>query len=206
LIRELFHRTKNNMQNILSFISLESWRIEDPRFRETLRSLETRIYSMSLVHRMLYEYNDLSRLSLSAYLREFAAYITAAENIETRNIRLDLAMDEVSVTLDIAMPVGLVVSELIANSLKHAFPEKRAGVVRISLTNLPGGELLLQVEDNGIGASKDFDPGALDSLGLQLVSSLAESQLGGAAVFGPTEEGGFGCRIVIRPDLYEARV
>ncbi len=206
LIRELFHRTKNNMQNILSFISMESWRIEDARFRETLRSLETRIYSMSLVHRMLYEYNDLSKLSLSAYLREFAAYITAAENMEARNIRIELAIEEINVSLDIAMPVGLVVSELIANSLKHAFPEKRAGVIRIGLNRLPAGELELLVQDNGVGASKQFDPDALDSLGLQLVSSLAESQLGGSAVFGPSEEGGFACRIVIRPDLYEARV
>jgi two-component sensor histidine kinase len=206
LIRELFHRTKNNMQNILSFISMESWRIEDSRFRETLRSLETRIYSMSLVHRMLYEYNDLSKLSLSAYLREFAAYITAAENIEARNIRIELAMEEISVSLDIAMPVGLVVSELIANSLKHAFPEKRAGIIRIALNRLPGGQLELLVQDNGVGTTKHFDPDALDSLGLQLVASLAESQLGGAAQFGPSEEGGFGCRIVIRPDLYEARV
>lgn len=206
LIRELFHRTKNNMQSILSFISFESWRLEDESMRAALHRLESRIYSMSLVHRMLYEYADLSRLSLSAYLREYAAYLGASENLEEKGIRIDLQLEELVVTVDIAVPIGLIVTELVDNALAHAFAGRQGGVILIRLESAGGGDLTLTVADDGVGAREDFDPAAVESLGLQLVGSIAESQLGGGVSYQCAPERGFSCRIFARPSLYEVRV
>ncbi len=205
LIRELFHRTKNNMQSILSLISFQSWKIGDEAFRESLHALETRVYSMSLVHRMLYEYNDLSRLSLSAFIREFTAYLSVSEDIENRGIRFDQRLEEIEVTVDTAVPVGLIVAELIDNSLKHGFPAKKGGVITIELVRSGDDIISLSITDDGAGAPPSFRPDA-DGMGLQLVKSLAESQLDGTVEFDRPEKGGFRCRIVARSDLYAPRV
>ena len=205
LIRELFHRTKNNMQSILSLISFQSWKIPDESLRESLHALETRVYSMSLVHRMLYEYNDLSRLSLSAFIREFTAYLSASEDIETRGIRFEQRIEEVEVTVDIAVPFGLIIAELVDNALTHGFPDKKGGAITIELLHLEDGLISLSIADDGVGAPPDFQPDA-DGMGLQLVKSLAESQLDGQVDFEQPSGGGFRCRIVARPDLYPVRV
>lgn len=206
LIRELFHRTKNNMQSILSFISFESWRLQDAAMHAALHRLERRIYSMSLVHRMLYEYSDLSRLSLSAYLREYAAYLGASENLEEKSIRIDLQLEELVVTVDIAVPIGLIVTELVDNAIAHAFPGRAGGIIHIRLASAGKGDLNLTVADDGVGARDDFDPAAFESLGLQLVESIAESQLGGGVSYECAPERGFSCKVLARPSLYKVRV
>lgn len=206
LIRELFHRTKNNMQSILSLISFQSWKIQDENLREAMRALETRVYSMSLVHRMLYEYNDLSRLSLSAFIREFSAYLSASEDIEARGIRFELRLEEIEVTIDVAVPLGLVIAELVDNSLIHGFPNKRAGVITVELTRVDNDHIALTISDDGVGPGPGFEAEVDGAMGLQLVDSLAESQLGGRANFDVPPEGGFRCRITARPDIYTIRV
>jgi two-component sensor histidine kinase len=206
LIRELFHRTKNNMQSILSLISFQSWKLQDENLREAMRALETRVYSMSLVHRMLYEYNDLSRLSLSAFIREFSAYLSASEDIEARGIRFDLRLEEIEVTIDVAVPLGLVIAELVDNSLIHGFPNKRAGVITIELAKIDDDHIALIISDDGVGPRPGFEAEVDGAMGLQLVESLAESQLGGKASFDAPSEGGFRCRITARPDIYSIRV
>jgi len=206
LIRELFHRTKNNMQSLIALISFESWRIDNEDFREILQGLESRVYSMALVHRMLYEYNDLSRLSLTAYIREFCTYITATEDTEQRGIQFDLQLEEIEVTLDIAMPVGLILTELISNALKHAFPGKKEGIVVIGLSHTDSDRIVLSIVDNGKGPPPDFNAESEGALGLQLVTSLTQSQLGGTVEFFSPIEGGFGCRVYAQPDIYEVRI
>jgi two-component sensor histidine kinase/PAS domain-containing protein len=206
LIRELFHRTKNNMQSILSLISFQSWKIRDEGLREALRALETRVYSMSLVHRMLYEYNNLSRLSLSAFIREFSAYVSASEDIETRGIRFDQRLEEIEVPIDVAVPMGLVIAELVDNALTHAFPNKRSGIITIELGWVDKVHIALTVADNGVGARPGFQAEEDGEMGLQLVESLAESQLGGTVEYETLPNGGFRCRITARPDIYSIRI
>jgi len=206
LIRELFHRTKNNMQSILSLISFQSWRSEDESLREVLHALETKVYSMSLVHRMLYEYNDLSRLSLSAFIREFSAYLSASEDTEKRNIHFEQRLEEIEVTIDIAVPFGLIIAELVDNALKHAFPGKRGGVITIDLARPEDTTIALSISDDGVGARPDFEAETDGGMCLFLIESLTESQLGGIVEFDTPSGGGFRCRVTAREDLYSIRV
>jgi two-component sensor histidine kinase len=160
---------------------------------------------MALVHRMLYEYNDLSRLSFSAFIREFSAYLSASEDIEKRGIRFDQRLEEIEVTVDIAVPFGLIMAELVGNALAHAFPDRRGGVITIELSRLDERQIALTISDDGIGARAGFENDE-GGMGLELVRSLAESQLGGKAEFEPAPERGFRCRVLARLDLYEVRV
>ncbi|GAB1484251.1 hypothetical protein MASR2M78_30690 [Treponema sp.] len=206
LIRELFHRTKNNMQSLIALISFEYWHIEDEGFKEVLHSLESRVYAMALAHRMLYEYKDLSRLSLTAYIRESCAYISANEDIEQRGILFDLQLEEIEVTVDIAMPMGLILTELISNSLKHGFEKGQKGRIIISLLHSDTDHIVLSIVDDGKGPPPNFNASHEGALGLQMVASLAQSQLGGSVEYFIPIEGGFGCRVNALPGIYDARV
>lgn len=206
LLRELFHRTKNNMSSILGLLSFQSWKIEDPGFRAVLKGLETRIYSMSLVHRLLYENEDLSRLSFAEYLREFAAYAADAENADERGVRIDLRAEEVIVSVDVAIPLGLIVAELLSNTFAHAFGPGTGGEVAIVFERAGKNGIRLVVEDDGRGPPPSFAPAEDGCMGLHLVASLAEGQLGGKAVFGRSASGGFRCEVTARTDLYGLRV
>ena len=206
LIRELFHRTMNNMQSIIGLLSFESWKVEDEAIRSILKSLEDRVYSMALVHRMLFEYQDLSRLSLTAYLRELLAWLDASNDVKARNINFDLRLEEIEASIDIAVPVGLIIAELVDNALTHAFLPGSGGTIRIDLARLDEHNVALSVSDDGKGVRRGFEPTKDGILGMNLITSLAESQLGGEAVFESPEAGGFSCRVTLKPDFYVSRI
>ncbi len=174
LLKEIHHRVKNNMQVISSMLNLQSREIRDPMILEMFRDTQTRIRSMALVHEKLYQSRDLSRVDFPSYLQSLIVHLFHAHKIDPDRVRYELRIEEAFLNINTAIPVGLIVSELLSNSLKYAFPKGRNGAVRIGLGPAPDGRLLLIVADDGIGLPPDLDVRTTESLGLQIVGMLIE--------------------------------
>lgn len=187
LLRELYHRTKNNMQVISSLISLQASSIADDRILQMFDDTKNRIQAMALVHEKLYQSKNLSSVSMKGYVEDLAGALVKSFIKGTRDISLKLDIADVPVPIDIVIPCGLIINELVSNSLKYAFPagwlEKtgqetgQAAEIRISF-RVAGGEMELAYGDNGIGLA-GIDLQSVTSLGLKLVKNLAIKQLGG---------------------------
>ena len=185
LIRELYHRTKNNLQVVSNLISLQRERQNDPEVRDTFQKAIDRIQSLSLAQSKLYENQDLCQVSLRSYIEEIAERLWCSSG-SPANVSFAFDLAEVSVPIDIAMPVGLIVNELVSNSLRHAFRDGAAGTIQISLTILGDGSLRLTYSDTGVGLEPGFHVETDSELGLDMVRILAEQQLGGEFVVGGT--------------------
>jgi len=203
LIRELYHRTNNSMQSILGLLSIGKEALHEKAAIEVFSRIEKKVYAMALVHRMLYEKGDLSRISLPEYVSAYAAYLSSEERAADRGIRLDVRIQEVEVNIDFAVPFGLIVSELTGNALRHGFPSGRGGRVEIALWTEGDGKIVFTVSDDGVGTDRDLNSGGSE-LGIELVRSLASDQLGGSLRF----ETGKGVRCVLEayPGRFRVRV
>lgn len=179
LLREIYHRNKNNMQVICSILNLQSKYTKDEYVLEIFKEMDNRIKSMSLVHSKLYQAKDLSSINLKDYIVDLAKTLFSAYQIDPNHIVLKLTADDVLVTIDSAVPCGLVINEIISNSLKYAFTEGRNGEIRIDLYLTGEGEIGLKIADNGIGMPKGFNPKKAKTLGIQIVYGLVENQLNG---------------------------
>ncbi len=177
LLQEIHHRVKNNLQVISSLINLQLRRIENAASRQALQECQTRVQTIALIHEMLYRSKDYSTIRFSEYARSLAANVFRAAGVTTDAISMELEIDDVSLGVDKAIPCGLILNELIINAVKHAFPNGRQGIIRIELRRVKPGTLVLAVRDNGVGLPTDMDVRKSHSLGMNLVSTLAE-QLG----------------------------
>ena len=177
LLKEIHHRVKNNLQVVSSLLGLQSRSVTDPEMRKMFRESQHRIHSMALLHECLYQSENLSQVNFPDYIRELAAHLFHSYGIAAERIHLRTNLDRLSLNLDAAVPCGLIINELVSNSLKYAFPENRKGEIRIELRELPGGMARLVVADNGVGLRSDLDWATTKSLGLRLVRTLAQ-QLG----------------------------
>jgi two-component sensor histidine kinase len=208
LLRELYHRTKNNMQVIASMLSVQAARVpENDQLQRLVTDTQNRIYAMSLVHEKLYQSNDLSRIEIRDYLSQLALHISASYS-DGAGPRIDLRLEPREVLLDVAIPCGLIVNELVANALKYAFPEERPegaeAVVAVGFEVDANAAARLSVSDNGVGLPEGLDPRTDGSMGLQSVVALAEHQLGGSIRFvGPP---GSACVVEFSLSQYSERV
>lgn len=180
LLQEVYHRTKNNMQVITSLLRLQSSKIKDKKYAHLFTDSEQRIWAMALVHEKLYQSRDLSNVDLRSYLSDLVNGLLVSHGAVRCGVRAALEIDEISLNLENVIPCGLVVSELVSNALKHAFPNGRPGQIVVRLSQVDESELELEVSDNGIGITQDLDPARTESLGLQLVNMLVEGQLKGS--------------------------
>ena len=180
LLNEVHHRVKNNLQVITSLLRLESGRSNQDNTKTVLNDMQGRIRSMALLHETLYRSGIFASADLAHYLKELATQAFRSHiNSNGAAVRLELDLHSVSVSMDQATPCGLIVNELISNSLKHAFPDGRSGVVKISLLPmLEANAVSMAVSDDGIGLPGDFANRREQSLGLQLVDDLVV-QIGG---------------------------
>jgi len=185
LLKEVHHRVKNNLQVITSLLRLEGNRRLNSEVKGALGDMQGRIRSMALLHETLYRTGNYARVDLGEYLRQLATQLFRANNSSPARIRLRLAMAKVFVGIDQAIPCGLIVNELIANSLKHGFPHESSGQVCLEIKVGEGDEVHLRVRDDGIGLAEDFDISKTESLGLRLVSDLTH-QLQGTLEMEPT--------------------
>lgn len=178
LLREIHHRVKNNMQVISSLLSLQSEQIKDKNYLEMFKDSKNRVLSMSLVHENLYQSKDLAKIDFNAYIKDLANNLLQSYGM-TGKIAFNINVDEVSLGVDSAIPCGLIINELITNSLKHAFPNGREGEIKIIILKTNENEMELIVGDNGVGMPEGIDFRKTESLGLHLVTMLAENQLNG---------------------------
>ena len=179
LLKEVHHRVKNNLQVITSLLRLEAGRSKEPSRREVLQEMQGRIRSMALLHETLYRSGNFAGVNLADYLRQVVTQIFRAQNTAPERVQLSLELDAVTVDMDQAIPCGLIVNELVTNSLKHAFPGDKAGRIRVVLHRIDTGPLhRLEVTDNGVGFPGNFELSQSGTLGMQLVSDLSRQLQG----------------------------
>ena len=193
LLKEVHHRVKNNLQVITSLLRLEAGRSAEPATRTVLQEMQGRIRSMALLHETLYRSADFARVDMADYLRQLATQLHRAQNTRPGAIRLQLDLAPVTLEAEQAIPCGLIVNELLTNSLKHGFPEGATGEIRIVLRTGADGRVRLEVGDTGTGLPADLEERKQRSLGLQLVSDLVRQVQGTLETGGP----GPGTRFVI---------
>jgi PAS domain S-box-containing protein len=179
LLRELYHRTKNNMQVILSMLKIQMRTINDDRITDVFNDISNKIKAMALAHQKLYEAEDLSNICLSGYIQDLLRHLTYSFSPITKRIELHQALEDIIVTIDKAVPLGLILTELISNAFKHAFPDERDGVISIELYASPPNKMILEISDNGIGIKDHRSIHEIKGMGLENVFNLVEHQLQG---------------------------
>lgn len=183
LLREVHHRVKNNLQVISSLLNLQSASIKDPVVNQLFRECQVRITSIALLHETLHRSNDLSRIKMGDYIRTLTGHLFRSYGVNPNVIVLELDIEDVEFDIDTGLTCGLIIDELVSNCLKHAFIDDNGGHVYIDLQDHLDGTYTLRVSDDGVGLPKDGVLNNPDSLGLELVSLLAEKLDGKAEMF-----------------------
>lgn len=183
LLKEIHHRVKNNLQVISSLLYLQSRNIQDDAIKSIFGESQMRVRSLALVHEKLYQSSDFSKIDFSDYIKNLLSHIRSSYKTTSEFIEIILELEKVYLSVDKAVPLGLILNELLSNSFKYAFPENsKDGLDRkfilIKLETVDENKLLLLVSDNGVGVPDDFNINKSNSLGLKIVSSLV-SQIEG---------------------------
>jgi len=174
LLREIHHRVKNNMQIISSILRLQSRYLKDPELQEVFHDCQGRIRTMALIHEMLYQSKGLARIDFKAYLESLAGMLLRSQTNRSLTLRHQFDIERLELTMDVAIPVGLIANELLTNCLKHAFAGREKGLVRLALKSHNASQLLLTIADDGCGLPPDFALEKSTSLGLRLVRILTD--------------------------------
>jgi PAS domain S-box-containing protein len=189
MLNEIHHRVKNNLQVVQSLLKMSVRSLPEGDARSVTMATAQRVYAMAMIHERLYQTRDLAGVSVSTYLRDIFAGVTDLYPSLRGQIKLVLESDDILLGLDQGIPFGLMVNELLSNSLKHGFPAGRKGTVTVSIHRMQGA-VSVAVEDDGVGLPEDFDAAKCTSMGLKLADSLAH-QLGGRLTFTSSR----GCRV-----------
>ena len=172
LLKEVHHRVKNNMQVISSMLKLQSRFIEDKKALGLFKNSQNRVKSMALIHERIYMSKDLASVNFEEYVQNLARNLFVNNRISSNNVVLEMDIIDVNVNMNKAVPLGLIINELISNSLKHAFPEGRKGVLTVSI-KMQGDKFEMIVADDGIGSKKDLNVENPVTLGLELINALS---------------------------------
>ncbi|WP_424357176.1 PAS domain S-box protein [Methanocella sp. MCL-LM] len=176
LLKEVHHRVKNNMQIISSLLNLQLSGIDQEPVKQILTESQSRIRSIALVHERMYMSNDLAKIDFDEYLKSLGNQLLVTYRANSGRVRLTIEGTDIHLGVDQAVPCGLIMNELISNSLKHAFPDSRPGTIKIQLASAKHNRII--IEDDGIGMPKDFSLSNVQSMGMQLVSALVEQMDG----------------------------
>lgn len=174
LLSEIHHRVKNNLQIIDSLLGMQSDTLHNNTAIEVLKESQNRVKSMALIHQILYQSLDFSRIDFSSFIQSLVNSLSTSYALNSARIQLNIDTDQVLIPIDVSIPLGLILNELCTNAMKYAFPEDRSGNINITLKHQDSNHFLVQVSDNGIGIPEDFDFANTPSLGLQLVQLLSE--------------------------------
>jgi two-component sensor histidine kinase len=174
LLKEIHHRVKNNLQVISSILRLQSSYVKDPSTLRILEESQQRILSMSMIHETLYKSNNFASINMANYFNELLEeLINSYQQRSDLIIHLDKKIDDTHLILDQAIPCGLIVNEVITNTLKYAFKDRNEGTIKIHFSEL-GNNYLLEIGDNGMGFPDNFNIDEPDTLGVQLILTLSE--------------------------------
>ena len=196
LLKEVHHRVKNNLQVISSLMSLQKSFIDDPKLIQILDENQSRIATMSYIHESLYRHTDFSSISFAEYLERLSTNLINSYSTPDCDVKLKTLLDDVFLTLDQAIPSGLIVNELVSNALKYAFKGKKEGAIVLRVAKV-SDKIEIELSDNGVGLPKNFELNKGDSLGMYLIQALAE-QLNAELVVKSTEQGIKGSSFLIR--------
>ena len=174
LLKEIHHRVKNNLQIISSLLNLQAENIKEEDTLEMIEESQNRIRSMALIHEKLYGSKDLTQIDFGEYIGSLADYLYRSYGVNTQVISLKVDANDILLGIDMAIPCGLILNELVSNSLKHAFPDGLEGQIFIDFHRIDHHGLILMVSDNGVGFPQTLDFSNTQSLGLQLVTTLVE--------------------------------
>lgn len=172
LLREIHHRVKNNMQIISSLLRLQARNIKNKKLHEAFKSCQNRIRSMALIHEKFYRSEDLTRIELDKYIQDLTLHLFHTYGKVPNIIRLITEMENVHIEINRAISLGLIINEIVSNSLRHAFPDGEKGEIRIKLRKTINSKFELVISDNGVGIPEDIDFSNTKSLGIQLVNDL----------------------------------
>lgn len=177
MLMEIYHRVKNNMQLISSLLGLQSSYLQDEKAREVLQNSIDRVKTMADIHNLLYHAADLARIDLGSFIRDLTGRLQQSYYAAESPVDVHVDASDVSLTIEMAIPCGLILNELVSNALKHAFPEGKGGEINITM-RLEDNQVALTVQDNGMGLPDAVDFQNTQSLGLELVNLLV-GQLNG---------------------------
>ncbi|WP_455392107.1 PAS domain S-box protein [[Eubacterium] cellulosolvens] len=178
LLREIHHRVKNNIQVITSMLNLQSGHVKDKQYIESMKEIQNRIRTMALIHEKLYQSKDFAHIDFNVYIKDLINSLFRFYGVNINKIKPKIEVDGISLGIDAGIPCGLIINELVSNSLKHAFKNGTRGEIQIELRQESDDYIALIVGDNGSGFPKDIDFRKTETLGLQLVNTLVD-QLGG---------------------------
>jgi two-component sensor histidine kinase len=188
LLKEIHHRVKNNLEVVSSLLALQSAKMDDPDMQQAMLASQNRVQSMGILHQKLYQSEHLAFIEMKNYFKNLAENILDSYN-ETARIKVNIDMPEIEMDVDTAVPVGLIVNELMTNSLKYAFPDGKNGEIQLSLKNVDKDNYQLKISDNGIGKMLNskakgtgFGSQLVNLLTKQIEGSLVESNEGGTVI------------------------
>ncbi len=179
LLKEIHHRVKNNVQVISSLLYLQSNCTEDEETKYMFKESQNRVRSMALIHERLYQSEDLTMVDFAEYAQKLTAELFRSYGLNPMAVTIEINTENVFLSVDTAIPCGLIINELVSNALKHAFPDGRAGEISVRLHEEEDGTYTLSVSDNGVGFPEGVDFRNTESLGMELVNKLT-SQIDGA--------------------------
>jgi two-component sensor histidine kinase len=187
MLKEVHHRVKNNLQIISGLFEKQARQTNDEFAKKLIKEGQDRVFSIALVHQNLYQTDHLSQIDLQPYLQELTQNIISSQKNEQQDIQIKLNIEPTLLNIDTAIPLGLVLNELITNCYKYAFTDRKQGLIDIHF-HQKGNDYCLIIKDNGIGMAADFDIKTSKSLGLNLVNGLVR-QLNGQLEFKSSEVG-----------------
>ena len=193
LLKEIHHRVKNNLQIIISLLFLQAKKNDDPASTSALTDSQTRVKSMALVHEKLYQSENLGSIDFAGYLSNLVSNLMVTYGADKRRIRVTVSADDLPLTINTAIPLGLIMNELVSNTLKYAFPDNRDGELSI-VGHAEGDTMQITVRDNGVGLPESLDWRYTESLGLHLVQMLTRQLKGSIDM---SREGGTVFRLTI---------
>lgn len=182
LLGEIHHRVKNNLQIIYSLLDLQASRINDPVVQDMLLDSQNRVRSMALIHQTLYQSNDFAKVEFGSFLETLVPTLMATYGINSKNIRLKVDVSPVHLPINLAIPCGLLMNELITNALKHGFPDGATGEIVVGLSQNEQGKVMLFVSDDGVGIPEELNFEQSETLGLSLITLLAHQIKGSLTI------------------------
>jgi two-component sensor histidine kinase len=174
LLQEIHHRVKNNLQVISSLLRLQSRYINDQKSIDIFKETQNRVRSIAILHEKLYQSEDLAKIRFDEYVKILAEDLLYFYELDKSNIKMNVDVEDISLNIETAIPCGLIIDEMVANSLKYAFPDGRNGEIKIELHSDDQNKYFMCVSDNGIGISADIDPEKTDTFGMQLIKYLTK--------------------------------
>ncbi len=182
LLKEIHHRVKNNLGVVDGLLQMQARRSQNSEVIETLQESHNRIASIALVHEKLYSSEDLAQINIAHYIADLTAHLFDSYNIHANQIKLVSHISDIWLAIDIAIPCGLIINELVSNALKYAFSNQQAGEIQVSLHEQQDQSLCLIVRDNGAGFPEDFDLQQTTTLGMPLIQGLVKQLQGTLAI------------------------